>query len=56
MKEVLFFIFLNRFQWCFKIIYIIDSIIQLSLIARWDETDDLMSKSQQSIRCIQNLK
>ncbi len=55
-KEVLFIIVSSRHQQHFKIVYITDNVIQFSLIARWDEINDSMSKSQQSIRRIQNFK
>ncbi len=44
-KEVLFIIILSKYQWHFKIIYLADNVVQFSLIARWDKTDDSMSKS-----------
>jgi len=52
MKEILFIIFLNKHQRHFEVIYITDSVVQFSLIARQDETNDIMNKSQQSIRRI----
>ena len=56
MKEVLFIIVSDRHQWHFKIIYIADSVVQFSLIAKWNEIDDSTSKSRQSIRRIRNFK
>jgi len=45
MKEVLFIIVSSKHQQHFKIIYIADNVVQFSLIARRDETDNSTSKS-----------
>ena len=55
-KKVLFFIFSDRYQQHFKIVYIADNVIQFNLITRWNEINDSISKSWQSIKCIWNFK
>jgi len=52
MKEILFIIVLSKHQQHFKIVYIVDSVVQFSLITRQNKTDNSMSKDQQSIRRI----
>ena len=39
-----------------EILLLICFVIKFNLIAKWDEINDSMSKSQQSIRCIWNFK